>query len=245
VPVSIEITDSRGQVVTTRSPVSGNAGLNRFTWDMRYPDAHGIEGGTLLAGGNLRGPVAAPGTYRVTLKVGNQTLAESAEIRKSPRSSATQEDLQSQFDFLTEVRDRLSETNDAVNTIRALQKDVTEVLNRAKSTNQGGAVVAAGDKLTAGLQSVLLELYEPRYTGQDDQMLIFPLKLNNRIAGLQGYASGADAAPTTQAFSVFQELSKQLDGELSRLKTILNTDVPEFNKLLQSRGLPTVTLRRN
>ncbi len=243
-PVSIEITDSRGQLITTRPTVSANAGLNRFTWDMRYPDAHGIDGGTLLAGGSLRGPVAAPGTYRVTLRVGSQTFTQAAEIRKSPRSSAAQEDLQSQFDFLAGVRDRLSQTHDAINTIRALQKDVSGSVDRARNTAQGAGIVAVGEKLTASLQAVAGELYEPRYTGQDDQMLIFPLKLNNRIAGLQGYASGADAAPTAQAFAVFQELSKELDGQLARLQSILDRDVPEFNRLLQARGLPAVTVRR-
>ena len=66
--------------------------MHRYVWDMRYPDAHGIEGGTFLAGGNLRGPVAAPGTYQVRLKAGGQTftqplriVARSEERRRSSR----------------------------------------------------------------------------------------------------------------------------------------------------------------
>ena len=238
--VSIEIADSRGRVITTRSNTSANAGLNRFTWDMRSPDAHGIQGGTFLAGGNLRGPVAVPGSYRVTLRVGNQSFTESAEIRKNPRSSAAQEDLESQFDFLIGVRDRLSQIHDTINTIRSLQKDVGDTVTRAKAMPDGTPVVTAGEKLSSGLQSVLLELYEPRYTGQDDQMLIFPLKLNNRYAGLQGYISGADAAPTAQEFAVYEDLSEELEGHLSRLKAILDTDAASFNRLLQSRGLPAL-----
>ena len=240
VPVSIEITDSRGRLIATRSNISANAGLNRFTWDMRFPDAHGIQGGTFLAGGNLRGPVAVPGTYRVTLRVGNESFTESAEIRKNPRSSAAQEDLESQFDFLSGIRDRLSQIHDTINTIRSLQKDVGNTVTRAKTMPDGTPVVTAGEKLSSGLQSVLLELYEPRYTGQDDQMLIFPLKLNNRYAGLQGYVSGADAAPTAQEFAVYEDLSKELEGHLSRLKAILDTDAASFNRLLQSRGLPAL-----
>ena len=239
-PVSIEIADSQGNVIASR-PVTANAGLNRFAWDMRYPDAHGIEGGTLVAGGSLRGPVAAPGNYRVTLKVGGQALTQSAEIRKSPRSSATPEDLQSQFDLLINVRDRLSETHDAINRIRALQKDIADSIARAKGIDARCAGrCCRGRGLNVALQSVLIELYEPRYTGQDDQMLIFPLKLNNRLAGLQGYVAGADTAPTAQAFGVFRELSTDLDRQLARLKTVLDQDLPAYNQLLQSRGLPTI-----
>jgi len=239
-PVIIEIADSHGRVITTRTPASVNAGLNRFTWDMRYPDAHGIQGGTFLAGGSLRGPLAVPGTYKLTLRVGNEVFTESADIRKNPRSSAPQEDLESQFDFLIGVRDRLSQIHDRINTIRSLQKDISGSITRAKTMTNGTDIVTAGEKLTADLQSILRELYEPRYTGQDDQMLIFPLKLNNRFAGLQGYVSGVDEAPTAQAFAVYQDLSKDLEGHLSRLKSILDKDAASFNRLLQARGLPAI-----
>nr|UXE44408.1 Ycf48-like protein [uncultured bacterium] len=226
-PVSIEIADSSGRVIVTRSPVAANPGLNRFTWDMRFPDAHGIQGGTLLAGGNLRGPVAVPGTYRVTLRAGNQSFTETAEIRKNPRSSAAQEDLQSQFDFLIEVRDRLSQIHDAINTIHALQKDIGDRVARAKSMSNGAGVVAAGEKLAGDLQSLSVELYEPRFTGQDDQMLIFPLKLNNRFAGLQGYVSSADAAPTAQSFAGIRR-DWENPGGREFLKTKGPRDTPIF-----------------
>jgi photosystem II stability/assembly factor-like uncharacterized protein len=239
-PVTIEVADSSGRVITTRSGISADVGLNRFTWDMRFPDAHGIQGGTLLAGGNLRGPLAVPGTYKVTLRVGNQALTESAVIRRNPRFDSPQEDLESQFDFLIGVRDRLSEIHDAINSIRFVEKDISNSVLRAKEMPNGTQIVTAGEKLAADLESVLHELYEPRYTGQDDQMLIFPLKLNNRFAGLQGYVSGAEAAPTAQAFAVYQDLSKQLEGDLARLKTIRETDTAAFNRLLQTRGLPAI-----
>jgi hypothetical protein len=239
-PVSIEITDPRGRIVTTRSNISANAGVNRFTWDMRFPDAHGIQGGTLLAGGNLRGPLAVPGTYRVTLRVGDQTFTEAAQIRKTPRSDSPQEDIESQFDFLLGVRDRLSEIHDTINTVRSAQKEISDSVARAKGITNGNALVAAGEKLSLDLDSVLHELYEPRYTGQDDQMLIFPLKLNNRFAGLQGYVSGSDAAPTAQAFAVYDELKKELEGKLARLKALRENDAASFNRLLQSRGLPAI-----
>ena len=47
-----------------RNGPAGTAGLHRYIWDMRYPDAQGIDGGTFLAGGNLRGPVAFPAPTR-------------------------------------------------------------------------------------------------------------------------------------------------------------------------------------
>ena len=35
---------------TDRNGPAGTPGMHRYAWDMRYPDAHGIAGGTFLAG---------------------------------------------------------------------------------------------------------------------------------------------------------------------------------------------------
>ena len=84
-------------------------------------------------------------------------------------------------------------------------------------------------------------LIEPRFTGFDDQTLIFPLQLNNRLASLQSYLEG-DHAPTDQDVAVFQQLSSDLGQALANLKQILDTDAPPFNSRLKSRGLPALSL---
>lgn len=63
---------------------------------------------------------------------------------------------------------------------------------------------------------MLKELAEQRFAGFDDQMLVFDLKLNNRVAALQGYVAQGDYAPTDQQHAVFKELSTAIDEALSR-----------------------------
>ncbi|HKB52766.1 MAG TPA: hypothetical protein VKD22_02130, partial [Ramlibacter sp.] len=72
-----------------------------------------------------------------------------------------------------------------------------------------------------------------RFTGFDDQTLIYPLKLNNRIAALQGYVAG-DYPPTAQAQQVFTELSGELDRVLSQVKKTVEQDVPAFRSQLRA-----------
>jgi photosystem II stability/assembly factor-like uncharacterized protein len=208
--VSLSFEEANGKVIHTfksgsRPALPAEEGMNSFEWDLRYPDAHGIEGDTYLAGGNLRGPLAVPGRYRVKLTAEGQSQAQEFEIRKDPRLSTTIDDYQKQFDLLIAIRDKLSAADDAINEIRGREKQVEAA--------QGGTGVARE------LEAVLHELWEPRFTGFDDQMLEFPLKLNNRIAALQGYLQGP-YAPTDQANQVFAELSKELDSLLARLKQL-------------------------
>ena len=65
-------------------------------------------------------------------------------------------------------------------------------------------------------------MWESKFTGYDDQMLVFPLGLNNRIAALANYAEGA-FAPTDQERKVFNELSADLEGLVSKMKHLMAT----------------------
>ena len=91
------------------------AGMNRFVWDLRYPNARMLPRDPLLTGpgdsARASAPVAPPGRYRARLTVGGQELERPFEIRKDPRITATDADLQEQFALMVQIRDRLSEAN--------------------------------------------------------------------------------------------------------------------------------------
>ena len=211
--VTIEFVDPKGAVVKTatsrdRNGPASTPGLHRYMWDMRYPDAHGIDGGTHLAGGNLRGPVAVPGAYQVRLKAGGETLTRPLRIAADPRSSATVAELQEQFDLLAMIRDKVSQVHDAVNDIVRMRKALASRKD------------AASVKLDAALEAVQKELVELRFAGYDDQMLVFDLKLNNRMAALQGYVSQGDSAPTEQQYGVYRSLASLIDAALARYEAL-------------------------
>ena len=218
--------------------VTTNQGTNRFVWDMRYEDAQALQGvPTYLFGGSLRGPVVAPGQYTVKLTVGGQSAAQSVEIKKDPRVQTTPAEYQKQVTLLLKVRDRLSEANTAINRIHHVQEQLTSVLaNTSVDANIGTQARTLNDQLDIELH----KLYEPRFTGFDDQTLIYPLKLNNRIAAMQGYVEG-DFPPTDQAVEVFNELSRELDSVITQLNTSLRTGVPALNGKLKAAGLPEIS----
>lgn len=247
-PVTLEFLDAAGKSIKTFSSaekrvarfggamVAANQGLNRFVWDMRYPDARGIEGGTYLSGGNLRGPEAAPGRYTVKLTVGDQTYSQPFEIKKDPRVATSQEGYEKQLAFLLAVRDKLSTANDTINAIHDIEKQVQDSTTRVRGDS---AFQQAASKLTDKLNGVLMELYQPEYTGFDDQMLVYPMKLNNRIAALEGYAQG-EFAPTDQDEAVFAELSGDLGQVLAQWGQIQDADIAAFNGQLRGHGLPEI-----
>ena len=194
--------------------------MHRFVWDMRYPDAHGIEGGTYLAGGNLRGPVARPGHVSGAADGRRPDPDPAAADREGPgqppRVTPTS---RSSSICWSRYATRCAAAHDAVNRIRKLRADTATLRERAGTSRSARPVDAAAARLDAALSKVLNELAELRFAGFDDQMLVFDLKLNNRMAALQNYVAHGDYAPTDQQQAVFKEVAAAIDAQLASLVT--------------------------
>jgi hypothetical protein len=215
------------------------AGMNRFVWDMYYPDATRTPG-AVLWGGSLRGPVAVPGNYQVRLIAGNQTLTEPFEIKPDPRLNLALADYQKQFDFLMQVRDKVSAAHEAVNFIREVRKQVDDLTKRVSDAGTDGkAVTAAAKDLNEKMKAIEEEIIQVKAKSSQDP-LNYPIKLNNKIAVLADVASSMDALPTDASYTVFNQLSAKLDAQLAKLETIKTTDLPAFNKLVREQEVPAI-----
>ena len=84
--VTIRITDPAG-VVVRKLAGSANEGLNEITWDLRLVEED-------ASGKPLNpGPRVLPGTYIVTLAMGEETKSRTLEVRLDPRAEISQADL--------------------------------------------------------------------------------------------------------------------------------------------------------
>ena len=231
-----------GGAASSRAVVPANAGLNRFEWDMRYPDASDPPQGTILFGGSVRGPQAVPGTYRVRVTADGKTLTQPFEIRKDPRMSTTPEDFAKQFALLMQIQERLSATHDAIAEIMAVRADLRASIARAARTSAASSIATPGQELDASLASVQDELVQMNIRNGND-VLSYPAKLNNLIAALAPVVAATDTAPTAQSYEVFKDLSERLDRQLGRLKQIMDRDVPAFNKLVEEHHIEAIPKR--
>ena len=208
-------------------------GLNRFVWDLRYPDAGAQPEKTLLFGASLRGPMAPPGRYTVSLEVDGRTVSQALEIRIDPRGSTTEADLKQQFDFLIRVRDRVTAAHETANRILAIQPQLREVAD-ALPTGAGDMATEAR-AIDRELGSILAALVQMKIQSGND-VLSYPIGLANRIATVGTAVSGADARPTDQAQTAFDEVSAAIDTQLSRLTTVLGSRLTKLNKQLTAAG---------
>ena len=212
--------------------VAAARGMNRFTWDMRYPNARDFPG-MIMWSASTRGPAAPPGRYQARVTAAGVTKAQDFEIRRNAAvKTVTDADLQAQFTLAMQISQRVSEANGAVIRIRDLKQQIVERIGKSSDP----AIKTAGQSLIDKLTNVEGEIYQHRLrSGQDP--LNFPIRLNNKLAALQGTVESGDYRPTDQSYTVFKELSGRLDKELARLEAIVKTDVAAFNTALTGAGL--------
>jgi photosystem II stability/assembly factor-like uncharacterized protein len=219
----------------TPPKVAVKTGLNRFTWDMRYPGAKDFPG-LIMWAGSVRGPLAPPAAYQVRLTVAGASKTQPFAItRNQAIAGVTDADLQQQFTLAKAINDKVSEANTAVIRIRQLKTQIADRL--AKSTDAG--LKASGQALTDKLTDVEGEIYQYRNRSNQDP-LNYPIRLNNKLAALQGIVESAAYKPTDQSQAVFKDLSSRLDQQLARLNGLVETDLVELNRQLASQKLDAV-----
>ncbi|HET6974924.1 MAG TPA: hypothetical protein VFI24_01270 [Pyrinomonadaceae bacterium] len=222
-------------------PVPIEVGLNRFVWDTRYPDAVRFPGMILWAG-ETRGPKLAPGTYQVKLTVDGKSYTQNFEIKADPRLTTTPADYAKQVELGLKIRDKLSETHNAIIQIRDVRKQVEDLLKRVAGQPNFKVVNDAGTALNKKLTTIEEALYQTKNQSNQDP-LNFPIRLNNKLAALAGVVGSAEAAPTAQSLAVYDEVVTQIDAELQKLAALMRTDVPAFNQLVRDQNIPAVVVK--
>ncbi|MEK6619734.1 MAG: glycosyl hydrolase, partial [Chloroflexota bacterium] len=222
--------------------VPKDAGINRFVWNMRHPDATKIEDDPSMEEFEraLAGPIGGPGRYQVRLTVGGESLSAPLEVRLDPRVSVEQRDLQEQFDLLLGIRDKISEAHDAINVIRGVRRQVEDLERRTSGDRSLRSVTKAGAALRRSLTAIEEELIQTKARSRQDT-LNWPIKLNAKLGGLAAAVAQADARPTASQRQVFADLSRRVDAQLARLRTLMDRDVAAFTAMVRRAKVPPIS----
>jgi len=110
---------------------------------------------------------------------------------------------------------------------------LSEVKKRVGDAKESKPIVDAAKDLDKKMTTVEEALYQTKNKSEEDP-LNFPVRLNDKLAGVGDSASLGEYAPTAQQIAVRDELVKAIDEQLAKLKAIWDTDLPAFNKLAAS-----------
>ena len=199
--------------------------MNRFAWDMRMQAGRDFPG-LIMWAGRVAGPIVLPGHYQARVTADGQVQTVPIEIKADPRSRVTTADLQAQYALARRINGRVNDANEAVLRLRHIKRQLEE---RVKATPD---LKAPADTLAAQLTDIEGEIYQHRNRSSQDP-LNYPIRLNNKLAALQGVVEAGDGAPTAQSVAVFDDLSGRLDVQLKRVDAAVAKEVAAFNATLR------------
>ena len=213
-------------------------GLNRFVWNMRVEAPERVPG-VVEWGGQASGPEVAPGTYQVTLTAGGKTFRASAEIRKDPRVSATQADLEQQFDLASKIATSVNEGHTAVNQIRSVRAQTEAIKKRLADDEKAKAIIEAIDAVNKKMSAIESKIVEPRAKSNEDS-LNYPVSVSAQLTILGETVESADSGPTKQSGEVYALLLERLNAQLSAWREVQAKDLPALNELISKNNIPPI-----
>lgn len=216
-------------------------GMNQFVWDMHYAPAEKIEG-MVLWNGNVPGPKAIPGQYYIRiLGPGKDSVEAPFTIKANPNYKETQQEYEEQFTFLLSVRDKFSDIQKAIKHIREVRKQINDFM-ALQGKDTAGEVKTMADSINKRMTTIEEALYQTKAKSGED-VLNYPIRLNDKVSGIYDYAASGNYAPTQQVKEAFAYLSKLADEQLDQLKSIMTVDIPKFNALIREKQLPVIGLK--
>ena len=215
-------------------------GMNQFVWNLLYPEGESVEG-MVLWNRTPQGIVAAPGNYFAKLKVGKDSVEVPFTVKADPNYKIIGEEYLQQFQFLQTVMNKFNETQKAIKDIRSLRSQINAFIG-LQGKDIPKEVKSMGDSINKKLNAIEETLYQTKAKSSQD-VLNYPIKLNDKLSGLFNVANSGNMPPSKQSRDVYNDLSSQIDRELLKLKEIKEKDIPAFNELIRQKSLPVIGLR--
>lgn len=244
---SVTIMDKDKKTIKTYSTSSKdnkldlNKGLNQFVWDLRYPEAEKADGMILWNG--VPSPITAPpGNYFARVKVGSDSAEVPFTVLADPNYKISQADYDAQFAFLQQVQNKYNEVQRGVKDIRTVRSQINDFTAR-QGKDMPKEVKQQADTILSQLTAIEEKFHQTKAkSGQD--VLNYPIRLNDKLSGLFDAANSGNMAPSKQVRDVYADLAAQADTELAKLKRLMDNDVKQLNQLIREKSLPVIGVKR-
>ncbi len=215
------------------------AGANAFEWDMRYPEPVDWVPKTLYRHRDPYGPLAPPGRYEARLTVDGETVSVPFELVPDPRVATPQAEFDEQFGFLMAIREKIGENHRAVARIHNLRRRIVEAIETAQGTEGAVDIARAGAELDARLWEIedQLRQFRPSREHRAKQELInWPVRLDDKFAKLLEHTEASDAAPTSRDRMLFDDLSERQEEQIEALGFVEEGEATRFFDAVESGG---------
>ncbi|MCF6294933.1 MAG: glycosyl hydrolase [Flavobacteriaceae bacterium] len=239
---SLTYFDTKGDTIKTfstknkkKDKLEVKKGANQFVWNMTYDGAERLEG-MILWWASLSGPRAIPGDYKVSLNVNGESILQPFIILADPRSESSLSEMKTQFDFIKDVNQTMDNAHKSIKKIRKINKQLSAFESQYADNENVKELVEKAKELKEQFSEIEKALYQTKNrSGQDP--LNFPIRLTNKLGHLNSLVSMGDFPPTEQDIAVKDELSKEINNQLSAFNNLIDNQIKAFNAAFNAKNL--------
>jgi photosystem II stability/assembly factor-like uncharacterized protein len=216
------------------------AGANRLAWDLRWEDPEKIPG-AFYSDDGPRGPIVAPGHYQVRLTVGGRSQTAPLDVVPDPRlkGQITDKEVNELADLSMRTWRDIDALHKAVNQIRGTRARLDTIKKWSKDSSAAKTVIDAANELDAKLAPIEARLLQVKMAASEDN-LRYPNMLNEQYDTFAGTLDAEDFGPTESQRQVYEYLHGELTAELTKWRTVSDSDLPAFHSLMLAHGVPSI-----
>jgi len=241
-------------------PCDAKPGINRIWWNLETepstevklrtsptysPDVTvGPEGWRPAPAVSRISILVPPGTYTVTVAVGEEKSSQKLNVLKDPHSTGSESDIQAQNQLVSALRDELNEMAASVNQVESVRAQIAALEKQLGTDDASKTVRKAADDLAAKLTEAEGKVVQLKTTGRgQDDVRYLPMLLQKISYLAEEVANSSDFAPTTQQGAVQQELKQDGDKSQQELQQLLDKDVAAFNAMLREKNITNIIVK--
>jgi len=202
-------------------------GGNTHVWNTRGKGAEKLKG-MIFWWASFDGAKAVPGEYKVHLNVNGTSTSESFNIIADPRAEASVADMQTQYDFVTDINTTIEKAHQSIKKIRNITSQLDAFSKQYKDNEQTAALVEKAKAMKEKFGEVEKALYQTKNRSIQDP-LNFPIRLTNKLGHLNSLVALDDFPPTDQDVAVKNELTGKINTQLDTFDTMISKEIGEFN----------------
>jgi valyl-tRNA synthetase len=156
-------------------------------------------------------------------------------ILADPNYKVSDADLKAQEQFLLEVA---ANFNTIMKTLKGIKEIRTQVQVLQKKTKDS-SFQKQSETLLTSLKNIEEALHQTKAkSGQD--VLNFPIRLDDKIAGVFESAASGYVAPTKQVKETYADLKAQVDEQLKKYETLKKEGVKALNEAVHKLMIPII-----
>lgn len=225
--VEIIIEDKEGNRIRELKG-TGDAGINRITWDLRYAPSPQTRG-EFSRSFRTKAPRCLPGKYMVTLKVSDQKMIETLKVTGDPLVDISCEDRRTRHDILYSLYKLYPVIHSFESTLNSIQRQISDVQETIKKIpDVSGLLSEEANAILAKTNDIQLELFgDPKlgWPGVSTSVrgnLVLLGRAIERYTGL----------PSQPQLRQIDKNSAQLKDLVNRINEIIEKDISKLNRLL-------------